>query len=148
MSTRIDDTDSRFDYKDSLWQSSGESGDFMATAHSTSTPGAQVVFGPFQGERILFFFCIALRPKITNEYALFQKDPQSRSLEELAQISLPCTTSSTQVRRASMQNIHQRGVHRCFNNNYTRLQTLTRQEIIHCKLINSIAELLLWTTLS
>ena len=50
MSSDIaDDTDSRFDYKDSDWTAGGESGEFDGTSHSSTTAGAMVVFGPFQG---------------------------------------------------------------------------------------------------
>lgn len=46
----IDDTDSRFDYKDESWQLGFAIVAFNSTFHTTSTAGAQVVFGPFYGE--------------------------------------------------------------------------------------------------
>ena len=50
MSTiQVDDTDSRFTYKDSFWVAGGQAGEFDNTSHSSTVAGAQVAFGPFNG---------------------------------------------------------------------------------------------------
>ena len=46
---QVDDTDPRFDYKDNVWISGGQSEEFDSTSHSSSTAGAEVTFGPFTG---------------------------------------------------------------------------------------------------
>lgn len=48
-SEEVDDADGRFNYKDNAWAVGGQVGEFDGTSHSTSTSGAQVVFGPFFG---------------------------------------------------------------------------------------------------
>ena len=49
----VDDTSSLFNYKDNSWSLGGISGEFDSTHHSTSTAGAQVIFGPFTGKYTL-----------------------------------------------------------------------------------------------
>ncbi|KAL5522986.1 hypothetical protein ACEPAF_1253 [Sanghuangporus sanghuang] len=57
-SITVDDTDSRFDYKDSSWTADGQTGEFEGTSHSTSIGGAMVTFGPFTGSSIAVFSTI------------------------------------------------------------------------------------------
>ncbi|KAL5498970.1 hypothetical protein ACEPAH_1488 [Sanghuangporus vaninii] len=60
-SITVDDTDSRFDYKDNSWTASGQTGELDGTSHSTSIGGAMVTFGPFTGSSIAVFSTIGTR---------------------------------------------------------------------------------------
>ncbi|KAL5522753.1 hypothetical protein ACEPAG_8771 [Sanghuangporus baumii] len=60
-SIAVDDTDSRFDYKDDSWAAGGQTGEFEGTSHSTSTGGAMVTFGPFTGTSIAVFSTVGTR---------------------------------------------------------------------------------------
>ncbi|EJC99234.1 uncharacterized protein FOMMEDRAFT_160827 [Fomitiporia mediterranea MF3/22] len=84
-STIVDDTDSRFNYKDNAWKPSGQSGELDSTSHSTSLAGAVLQFGPFTGTSVTVFGTVhPSQPKVH-----FQVDGGSQNDD------LPATSSTT-----------------------------------------------------